>query len=72
MTTAEAIRVSPDWLDLRERADAAARSRDLVPTLKALDLPGGQVNPSRSVVAARACVAEHDLTIESWREGRTW
>ena len=34
MTTAEAIRVSPDWLDLRERADAAARSRDLVPRLR--------------------------------------
>lgn len=34
MTTAEAIRVSPDWLDLRERADAAARSRDLIPRLR--------------------------------------
>jgi hypothetical protein len=30
VTTAEAIRVSPEWLDLRESADAAARSRDLV------------------------------------------
>jgi hypothetical protein len=30
MTSAEVIRVSPDWLDLRERADAATRSRDLV------------------------------------------
>ena len=28
--TVEAIRVSPAWLDLRERADAAARSRELV------------------------------------------
>jgi hypothetical protein len=28
--TVEAIRVSPGWLDLRERADAAARSRGLV------------------------------------------
>jgi hypothetical protein len=28
--TLEAIRVSPDWLDLREHADAAARSRALV------------------------------------------
>ena len=34
MTTAEAIRVSSDWLDLRERADAAARSRDLVRRLR--------------------------------------
>ena len=34
MTTAEAIRVSPDWLDLRERADAAARSRALVAQLR--------------------------------------
>lgn len=30
MTAVDAIRVSPEWLDLRERADAAARSRDLV------------------------------------------
>jgi len=28
--TAQAIRVSREWLDLRERADAAARARDLV------------------------------------------
>jgi hypothetical protein len=34
MTTLEAIRVSPDWLDLRERADAAARSRALVEQLR--------------------------------------
>jgi Methyltransferase domain len=41
VTTAAAIRVSADWLDLRERADAAARSRDLVrelrPRLQAAD-----------------------------------
>jgi len=30
VTTTEAIRVSPAWLELRERADGAARSRDLV------------------------------------------
>lgn len=35
MTTAEAIRVGADWLRLRERADAAARSRDLVRRLQA-------------------------------------
>jgi hypothetical protein len=34
VTTAEAIRVSPEWLDLRERADAAARSRELVRHLR--------------------------------------
>lgn len=34
MTIAEAIRVGPDWLVLRERADAAARSRDLVRLLR--------------------------------------
>jgi hypothetical protein len=33
VTTVEAIRVSPDWLALRERADAAARSRMLVEQL---------------------------------------
>jgi predicted RNA methylase len=34
VTTVEAIRVSPDWLDLRERADAAARARRLVDELR--------------------------------------
>src|SRR2546429_652698 len=34
MTTVETIRVGPDWLDLRERADAAARSRALVEQLR--------------------------------------
>jgi hypothetical protein len=34
VTTVEAIRVSPDWLALRERADAAARSRMLVDRLR--------------------------------------
>jgi predicted RNA methylase len=34
VTTAEAIPVSPDWLDLREEADAAARSRDFVRHLR--------------------------------------
>ena len=39
--TAEPIRVSPSWLDLRERADAAARSRDLVGALLARVPAGG-------------------------------
>lgn len=39
MTTVEAIRVSPAWLDLREPADAAARSRDLVRLLRGRLLP---------------------------------
>jgi hypothetical protein len=34
MTTVEAIRVSPGWLDLREPADAAARSHELVRLLR--------------------------------------
>src|SRR5581483_5689176 len=34
--TAEPIRVSPGWLDLRERADAAARARALVGDLRRL------------------------------------
>jgi len=38
--TAEAIRVSPGWLDLRERADAAARARELVGHLRRR-LPSG-------------------------------
>jgi SAM-dependent methyltransferase len=40
VTTAEAIRVSPDWLHLRESADAAARSLDLVPHIRRR-LPAG-------------------------------
>jgi len=40
VTTAEAIRVSPEWLDLRERADAAARSPDLVRHLRPLTSRG--------------------------------
>jgi hypothetical protein len=34
VSTTEEIRVSPGWLDLRERADAAARSTDLVDELR--------------------------------------
>jgi hypothetical protein len=57
MTTAEAIRVSPDWLDLRERADAAARSRDLVRQLR------------RRLPAAGSLVV-HDLACGSGSMGR--
>ena len=41
MTTVETIRVGPDWLDLRERADAAARSRALVGQLRRRVLADG-------------------------------
>ena len=57
MTTAEAIRVSPDWLDLRERADAAARSRDLARQLR------------RRLPAAGPLVV-HDLACGSGSMGR--
>ncbi len=39
--TVEAIRVSPGWLDLREGADAAARSRELVAQLLQRSPAGG-------------------------------
>jgi SAM-dependent methyltransferase len=51
MTTAEEIRVSPNWLDLREPADAAARSRELVRRLRGRLLPVG----GRLVVHDLAC-----------------
>ena len=41
--TAEAIPVSPAWLDLRERADAAARSRALVSRLRPRLPAGGRL-----------------------------
>lgn len=41
--TAPAIRVSPGWLELREGADADARSRGLVALLRRRLPPGGQV-----------------------------
>jgi len=41
--TVEAIPVSPAWLDLRERADAAARSRELVSHLRSRLPPGGRL-----------------------------
>jgi hypothetical protein len=50
VTTVEAIRVSPGWLELREGADAAARSRELVGHLRRR-LPGG----GRSVIHDLAC-----------------
>jgi hypothetical protein len=57
MTTAEAIRVSPDWLDLRERADAAARSRELVQRL-------------RGRLPAAGPLVVHDLACGSGSMGR--
>src|SRR5205823_330745 len=39
--SAAAIRVSPDWLDLREQADAAARNRRLVERLRRRLRAGG-------------------------------
>ena len=57
MTTTEAIRVSPAWLDLRERADAAARSRDLVRHL-------------RLHLAAGGPLVIHDLACGSGSMGR--
>jgi hypothetical protein len=41
LTTTEAIRVSPEWLDLRESVDAAARSRGLVRHLRRRLTAGG-------------------------------
>ena len=43
MRTVEAIRVSPEWLDLREPADAAARSRELVRELRGRLPDGGML-----------------------------
>jgi hypothetical protein len=57
VTTAELIRVSPDWLDLREAADAAARSRDLVRQL-------------RSRLPDRGPLVVHDLACGSGSMGR--
>jgi hypothetical protein len=57
VTTAEAIRVSPEWLDLRESADAAARSRDLVRHL-------------RRRLAAGGPLVIHDLACGSGSAGR--
>jgi hypothetical protein len=55
--TVEAIRVSPGWLDLREGADAAARSRGLVEQLRQRPPPGG-------------CWVVHDLACGSGAMGR--
>jgi hypothetical protein len=57
LTTAEAIRVSPEWLDLRESADAAARSRELVRHL-------------RGRIPAYGPVVIHDLACGSGSMGR--
>jgi hypothetical protein len=48
--TVEAIRVSPGWLDLRERADGSARARELVGHLRRR-LPAG----GRRVIHDLAC-----------------
>jgi len=55
--TVGAIRVSPGWLDLRERADAAARSRELVAHL-------------RRRLPARGRAVIHDLACGSGAMGR--
>lgn len=55
--TAETIRVSPGWLELREAADAAARSRELVRQL-------------RRRVPAGAVWSIHDLACGSGAMGR--
>jgi hypothetical protein len=57
MTTVEVIRVSSDWLDLREPADAAARSRELVRELR------GRLPQQRPLVI-------HDLACGSGSMGR--
>jgi hypothetical protein len=57
VTTGEAIRVSPEWFDLRESADAAARSRDLVRHL-------------RRRLTADGPLAIHDLGCGSGAMGR--
>ena len=57
MTTAEATRVSSDWLDLREPADAAARSRDLVRQL-------------RGRLPSRGPLVVHDLACGTGSMGR--
>jgi hypothetical protein len=57
VTTAKAIRVSSEWLDLRESADAAARSRDLVRHLRRRLTAGG-------------ALALHDLGCGSGAMGR--
>jgi trans-aconitate methyltransferase len=54
---AEAIRVSPSWLDLREAADGAARARELVDLL-------------RRRAPVEACWSIHDLACGSGSMGR--
>jgi hypothetical protein len=57
--TVEPVRVSPSWLELRERADGAARARELVGLLRRL--PGG---------GARGGHVVHDLGCGSGAMGR--